>query len=178
MLETIQNLDLNMLTALHSLVQNSLFDKIMPYITALGNSGLIWIVISIAMICTKKYRMTGILCLSALLLTTVLGEGIIKHLVQRQRPFNHIDSLNLLISEPVSYSFPSGHTGSSFAAATVIASRIHKAAPWVFSFAVIIAFSRLYLMVHYPIDVLAGAILGTISGLVILKIYKIKKNRI
>ncbi len=180
MLGTIQNVDLNILTALHSLVQNSFLDKIMPYITSLGNSGLIWIVISIVMICKKKYRTTGILCLSALLLTTVLGEGILKHLVQRQRPYNHIDSLNLLISEPVSYSFPSGHTGSSFAAATVISSRIHKAAPWVFSFAAIIAFSRLYLMVHYPTDVLVGAILGTISAIMVLRIYKnrIRKGKI
>jgi undecaprenyl-diphosphatase len=124
------------------------------------------------MICIKKYRTTGILCLSALLLTTLLGEGIIKHLVQRQRPYNHIDSLNLLISEPMTYSFPSGHTGSSFAAATVLGSRMHKLAPWVFSFAVIIAFSRLYLMVHYATDVLAGAALGTLCAVFILRIYK------
>lgn len=174
MLEAIHNIDLNILKTLHSLVQNPFFDKVMPYITSLGNSGIIWIVISIVMICIKKYRKTGILCLSALLLTTVLGEGIIKHLVQRQRPYNYIGPLDLLISEPVSYSFPSGHTGSSFAAATVLSCRIPKLTPWVFSFAVIIAFSRMYLMVHYPTDVLMGALLGILSAAVVLKIHKKK----
>ena len=169
--EAINNIDLNILTSLHGLVQNPFLDRIMPYVTSLGNTGIIWIIISIIMICTKKHRTTGILCLSALLLTTALGEGIIKHLVQRQRPYNHIDSLNLLISEPISYSFPSGHTGSSFAAATVIGSRMRKAAPWVFAFAILIAFSRLYLMVHYLSDVLAGAMLGALSGVVVLKVY-------
>lgn len=174
MLEAIHNIDLNVLKAIHGLVQNPFFDKIMPYITSLGNSGLIWIAVSVILICIKKYRKTGILCLSALLLTTILGEGIIKHLVQRQRPYNHIDSLNLLISEPVTYSFPSGHTGSSFAAATVLSCRIHELTPWVFFLAVLIAFSRLYLMVHYPTDVLAGAVLGTLSAVAVLKVHKRK----
>jgi len=174
LLEAIHNIDLNILKNLHDLVQNPFFDKVMPYITYLGNSGLIWIVVSVIMICIKKYRKTGILCLSALLLTTLLGEGIIKHLVQRQRPYNHIDSLNLLISEPITYSFPSGHTASSFAAATVLSCRMPKLTPWVFSFAVLIAFSRLYLMVHYPTDVLAGALLGTLCALIVLKIHRKK----
>lgn len=172
--EAIHNIDLNILKSLHGLVQNPFLDKVMPYITYLGNSGFIWIVISIVMICIKKYRKTGMLCLLALLLTTVMGEGIIKHLVQRQRPYSHFNSLNLLISEPVTYSFPSGHTGSSFAAATVLSCRMPKLTPWVFLFAILIAFSRLYLMVHYPTDVLAGALLGTLSAMVVLKIHKKK----
>lgn len=93
---------------------------------------------------------------------TILGEGILKHIVGRLRPSNEILNSSGLISKPLSYSFPSGHTASAFAAAGILAKYFKKYSALIFTLAVLIAFSRLYLYVHYPTDVLAGLFLGLI----------------
>jgi undecaprenyl-diphosphatase len=135
-------------------------DKVMVIITSLGNMGIIWVVISALLIMNKKYRSVGIMVLAALLLSTILGEGILKHVVRRIRPSANISAVNLLITKPLTYSFPSGHTTSSFAAAGILARCFKEYALEIFALASLIAFSRLYLYVHYPTDVLAGIILG------------------
>ncbi|MHC1719983.1 MAG: phosphatase PAP2 family protein [Clostridiaceae bacterium] len=157
-------LDYNLLIQIHNLTSNNFFDHIMPGISAMGNFGAIWILISLILIIRKEYRMVGIMCILAVIITTIAGEGIIKHLVQRPRPFVQFPSIQLLISEPATYSFPSGHTASSFAVAFVIADRIRKAALPVFVMASAIAFSRIYLMVHYPTDIIAAVLLGFICA--------------
>lgn len=147
-------------------------DAVMPFITSLGNFGLLWVGLCIVLLFFKKYRKTGFLGLLAMLLCTVLGEAIVKPAVGRLRPFVHNPALELLIMKPLSYSFPSGHTASSFAAATVLSRLGLKAGLAAFAGAVLIAFSRLYLYVHYPTDVLAGIVLGVFSALLVLGVNK------
>jgi len=171
MLNSITALDYNLLMQIHNLTGNVFFDQIMPIISAMGNLGAIWIVISLLMLLKKEYRIAGLLCILALLITTMAGEGILKHLVQRPRPFEQFPGIQLLIKEPVSSSFPSGHTASSFAFAFVIAGRIKKATVPAFIMAAAIAFSRLYLMVHYPTDIIAGILLAFICAKITELIY-------
>ncbi|WP_259473062.1 phosphatase PAP2 family protein [Clostridium estertheticum] len=108
------------------------------------------------------------------MLSTILGD-LVKHVAKRIRPSANITSVNLLIVKPLFYSFPSGHTTSSFAVAGVLARYFKEYALEFLSLAFLISFSRLYLYVHYPTDVLAGIILGFIcSGIIIYVFDKVR----
>lgn len=98
--------------------------------------------------------------LASLIIATTLGEGIIKSWVQRPRPFADIPVYKLLISKPLTYSFPSGHTASSFAATGILWRDFRKYRGYILVGASLIAFSRLYLYVHYPSDIIGGIALG------------------
>jgi Membrane-associated phospholipid phosphatase len=166
-MEFINNIDLGTIDFVKNNLDNKFFDTIMPVFTTLGNGGLIWIIISIILLTQKKYRKVGAITLVALLLTYLVGEIGIKNLVRRERPFVSIHEIKLLVKAPSSFSFPSGHTASSFTAATMLSSYFKKYRIAIFSLAILIAFSRIYLMVHYFTDVLGGAILGIVMALLI-----------
>lgn len=145
---------------------------IMKFITSLGNAGIIWIVLSILLLCIKKTRKVGIMCAMALILSLIVNNLILKPIVARTRPYEVIPDLKLLVKKEVDYSFPSGHTGSSFAAGVVMLLKLPK--KWgipAFILAVTIALSRLYVGVHYPTDVLGGAVTGTVCGIAACLIY-------
>ena len=174
MISLLQNIDNSILLFIKNNMHGNIMDKAMVIITSLGNGGAIWIIIAALLMINKKYRKIGFMALCALILSTILGEGILKHVVQRIRPSADIPVINMLITKPLSYSFPSGHTASSFAVAGVMAKYFKKYAAGFLGLASLIAFSRLYLYVHYPTDVLAGIILGLIcSGIII---YMFSKN--
>ena len=140
-------------------------DFLMPVITMLGEYGFIWIAVCIFLLARKQTRRMGCACALSLLIAFVCGEIVLKNIVQRARPFTHLPDLTLLIAPPGSFSFPSGHTGSSFAAACSLTLANRRNGWWAIPMAVLIAFSRLYLSVHYPTDILAGALLGLFSAL-------------
>lgn len=151
--------ELEILSFIRDNLSNPFLDTVMPFITHLGSGGILWIAVAVVMLISKKHRKTGVTIAIALLLSLVVCNGILKPLVNRVRPYD-MTSVELLISKPMGASFPSGHTTASFAAAVAIALSRNKI--WVFALfaAVLIAFSRMYLYVHYPGDVLFGAILG------------------
>ena len=149
------NLDWIILHGLRVLTACPLLDFWMPRITALGNSGVVWVVAAIVLLCTKKYRRYGVMLLVGLAAALLLGNLALKNLFARPRPCWLDESVPLLIARPSDYSFPSGHT---------MAGAIGAAIP----LAVLIAFSRLYLYVHFPSDVLGGAVLGVGIGLLML----------
>lgn len=144
--------------------KNKTFDKIMPIITMMGNLGIVWFVISSLLLLKVEYRIIGIGVILALILTTIIGEGVIKHIVRRERPFDQKEE-KLLINKPITYSFPSGHTASSFAALAVFIQMNGKLGLILSPIATLIAFSRVYLKVHYPTDVIFGMVLGFTCGI-------------
>ncbi|WP_294348702.1 phosphatase PAP2 family protein [uncultured Clostridium sp.] len=165
MFKLIEKYDAKVYKYINSKPHNKLIDKIMIFFTLLGNLGLIWIMISILFISRSNSRKNGIMLLCALLLTTILGEGIIKNIVRRKRPFIKMDTYHkLLIIPPRSHSFPSGHTASSFAASAVFLAIDSELSAIIILIASLIAFSRLYLNVHYLSDIIGGGILGLICG--------------
>ena len=166
MIEIFKKVDNTILRWINVKFRNKTFDKIMPIITSAGNLGIIWIVISVLLITKKDYRVLGQTILIALVITTIIGEGIIKNIVKRKRPFYGDDDKELLISRPITYSFPSGHTASSFAVATVFIKTDNAASLEIMLLACLIAFSRIYLGVHYPSDVIGGGIIGALCGLI------------
>lgn len=132
---------------------------------------MIWIAISIFFIFKKKYRKIGIIALLALIVNSLLGEVFLKNLIQRPRPFITLENLKLLIEAPTSFSCPSGHTSASFAVAFVIAYYLRKLAIPALILASLISLSRIYLLVHYPSDILLGILLGFVSCILSILIY-------
>ena len=145
-------------------LRNPIMDLLMPAITTLGNSGLIWIILAGILILMPKYRKVGVAVMAGLVLEVVCCNLVLKPLVARIRPCDVNTAVQLLIARPGDFSFPSGHAGASFAAASALYFSRNRL--WVPSLmlAVLIAFSRLYLYVHYPTDILAGALLGVMTG--------------
>ena len=176
MILTIQQIDDNILNFIQTKMNFSFFDKIMPFISQIGNLGMIWITIAILLIFLKKHRLTGVVMIIALMLSVITGSIVLKPLVSRLRPCDVHPEITLLIPRPTDFSFPSGHTMSSFAAATVIFISNKKYGKYALALALSIAYSRLYLYVHYPSDILGGIILGVLIGVISFKIFKLIKN--
>lgn len=161
-------MDFAILYGIQDTIACPFLDALMPIITTFGTHGYLWIAVSIILLIPRKTRRWGLTLLLTLGITwLIFGLGV-KELVARPRPFMQDPSFQLIISPPSGYSMPSGHTLTAFIAATVLTcapiARGWKAAGWVM--AVLIAFSRLYLFVHFPTDVLVGAIIGVMAGIV------------
>lgn len=152
---------LNWLQGLHT----PILDKLMCMITHLGDAGIIWIILAIVMILIPKTRKSGVIVATALVVDVLLCNVILKNLVGRIRPFDVNTSVQLLISKPKDFSFPSGHTAASFASVAALylagEKKLWKPA---LVLAILIAFSRMYLYVHYPTDILGGIIFGILSA--------------
>lgn len=145
-------------------------DAVMPKLTLLGSGGAIWLLAAGGMLCTKKYRRQGVIMLAGLAVGVLVGNACLKNLIARPRPCWLDDSVKLLIASPTDYSFPSGHTLSSVIGATVLTETDRRFGWAAIPLAAVIAFSRLYLFVHYPSDILAGAILGVVIGEAVYRI--------
>ena len=172
MLDYIQGFDDLLLGFIQAHTHTAVLDVVMPVVSGLGNLGIIWIVTALVLICFKKHRAAGVTLLVALILCALIGNLGLKPLIARPRPCWVDPNVVLLIPSPSDYSFPSGHTFSSFAAATVLFWHSKRMGICAIVLAALIAFSRLYLFVHYPTDVLAGIILGIGFGLAAIFLYK------
>ena len=134
--------------------------------THLGDGGILWIALAVILLCLPKYRKTGFAMSAALLMGLLICNLWLKPWIGRLRPFDYQLQcynrlIHLLIEAPTDFSFPSGHTIASFEAATVLLIRPKKWGIMAMVLAALIAFSRLYLYVHYPTDVLFSIVLGT-----------------
>lgn len=176
-----ERFDLPILDGIAAQLHCPLLDFLMPLVTALGDAGLIWIVLAAVLLCIPKYRKVGLAMGAALLMGLLVCNLTLKPLVARIRPFDyqllHFGRvIPLLIESPTDFSFPSGHTIASFEAATVLLVNHKKWGTAAMVLAVLIAFSRLYLYVHYVTDVLFSVMLGICFGLlantVIRKLFK------
>ena len=158
------NFDMAILDLIQSNIRTGFMDAIMPFITQLGDAGLIWIILSIGLIIPKKTRKIGFVMIIALILNGIICNIILKPMLARIRPFDVNTAIKFLINKPRDFSFPSGHTSASFTAASVLFFRKSKLFVPSLVLAFLISFSRLYLYVHYPSDVLAGLVLGILCG--------------
>ena len=145
-------------------LRSSIMDGIMKAVSLAGTAGFIWILIAVLLFIPKKTRIDSISMSIAVVIGVVLCSIVIKPLAARLRPCDVNSAVQLLIARPHDYSFPSGHTTAAFAAAACLFFCRSRLWPFLMLFAVIMAFSRLYLYVHFPTDVLAGCVLGFICG--------------
>lgn len=140
-------------------------DVVIPFITKLGDAGMIWILLSVVLFLNPRTRKSGMILAVALCVDVVLCNGILKNLFRRIRPCDVNTSIQLLVARPDDFSFLSGHTAASFAAVAALMLAGEKKL-WIpaLVLAVFIAFSRLYLYVHYPTDILGGIAVGVFAG--------------
>lgn len=146
------------LQALHT----PLVDKLMLLITSFGDYGLFWIFLGAVLFAIPRTRLMGGCMLVSIIIGFLLGNVVLKNLAARERPCWLDRSISLLVSVPRDYSFPSGHSLVSFEGAVTIFMFNRKWGLPALLLAVLIGFSRLYLFVHFPTDVLAGALMGTL----------------
>ena len=158
------NIELSILDWLQTL-HTPFLNKIMVFITRLGDAGIIWIVLSIVLLLIPKTRKSGVVMVAALIVDVLLCNIVLKNLVARTRPYDVNTGVHLLVAKLHDYSFPSGHTAASFASVTALYLAGEKKI-WKFALvlACLIAISRLYLYVHYPTDILGGVIFGSLSA--------------
>ena len=154
-------------------------DAVMPVITVLGDAGIFWIALAVVFLLIPKHRKMGLSMGLALMMGVVLCNMILKPAVGRIRPYDYQleffqRTIPLLIERQHDFSFPSGHTIASFEAAVAMLICNKKLGIPAMILAVLIAFSRMYLYVHYPTDVIASVILGT--GLAFLAVFLVNKG--
>ena len=182
MIHFLSELDGGILLWIQDYLRNPVLTPILKVITTLGNGGAIWLLLTLLILLLPKTRKVGCMMAAALLGTLLINNILLKNLVARTRPYEVIEGLTYLVRRPSEYSFPSGHAGSSFAAACVMLRKLPKryGIP-AFVLAVLIALSRLYVGVHYPSDVLFGVISGILisyaAEAVVERIWKRKKER-
>ncbi|WP_190258748.1 phosphatase PAP2 family protein [Pelotomaculum schinkii] len=166
---TIKNLDIQWFYFVNQSLHNALFNVVMPFVSNVGDNGLLWLLFALLLyLFGPKTRRTSFLMLLALFISFVIGEEILKHIFQRPRPFLGLEGVNLLVGSPGSFSFPSGHAANAFASSLVVARKIPRLAWPALLMAVVMAFSRVYVGVHYPLDILGGVLLGVLCARFVL----------
>ena len=162
--------DLPVLDWIQANMQSGFMDKFMPFITRFGDHGTFWMIVAALLFLFPKTRKTGLGMAIAMMLGLLVCNVTLKPLVARIRPYDLQEELGVtiqLLGERMhDFSFPSGHTIASFEAAVVMLKNSKKLGIPAMILAVLIAFSRLYLYVHYPTDVIVSVILGTLFALI------------
>lgn len=165
MIEALTSTDLNILLLIQQYIRTPWLTPVVVFLTSLGNAGMIWILISALLLIPKKTRKAGFISFLALTASLFINNLLLKNLIRRVRPYDVCSTLLPLVAKPLDFSFPSGHTGSSFASACVLYRYLpKKAGIAALLLALLIGLSRLYVGVHYPGDVLAGVVTGILSG--------------
>jgi undecaprenyl-diphosphatase len=140
-------------------------DAAMVFFSAIGNAGAVWLLAAAALSARRKTRARGVTLLVCLALCALVNNLILKRLLARPRPFDVLPWLTTLIARPADFSFPSGHAAAGFAAAYALARGFSRRVSLpAYVLAALIAVSRVWVGVHYPSDILAGAIVGTLCG--------------
>lgn len=174
MMQTMTFLDAQLLLWIQQNLRSDAATVFWEFMTDLGNMGFLWILITVGLLIRSKTRSIGLTAALAIVLNTVISNGILKLWVARPWPFSTFTEIIPLITPPVDFSFPSGHTSSSFAVAFVLFALLPRR--WgvgALVTAALISLSRLYLGVHYPTDVLTGVLIG--YGVAKMAVWAVKK---
>ncbi|MBQ3090192.1 MAG: phosphatase PAP2 family protein [Oscillospiraceae bacterium] len=178
MLEAILTLDSSILLWIQDFLRNDLLSAFFTTYTHLADNGELWIAVCVLFLLFRKTRPAGIVGLLSLLTAHLVNTELLKNIIARPRPFTRLEELECLIKQPSSYSFPSGHSSASFAAAGAWLQTL-SGEKWMAPFkvlavimALLMAFSRLYVGVHYPTDVIAGSLMGFLASVVVTRIYR------
>lgn len=168
MMVLMREFDMCIMLFISKYLKNKYMDVFMRMMTKLGDMGAVWIAIGIYLLVNNQYRHEGKVVLITLIISTIVGEGVLKNLIKRSRPFEAAKNIQLIIARPITYSFPSGHTLSSFAVAGVLSEYFAEYELIFIGLAFFISISRIYLYVHYPTDIIGGIVIGAALSRIIL----------
>lgn len=171
--------ELPLLKSMHDALECDFLDAVMPVISNLCKWGVLWIAIAAILLCFRKTRRVGVTVALALIIGFAVGNGILKPLFSRIRPYNIDTALNIIIPKEKDFSFPSGHALASVESAFSIFIHDKKWGTAALVVALLIAFSRVYLMMHFFTDVIAGVLLGILFAIAAYYIgrYVIKRTK-
>ncbi len=178
-MDAILNFDSSILLWIQDSARADFLTPVVKVITHLGDKGALWILITLALLCFRKTRRLGIMCGIAMACGLVVTNLVIKNWVARVRPYEVIPGLNCIVGLADDWSFPSGHTTNSLACGWVLFRKAPKRWQRVCALvmAILIALSRLYVGIHYPTDVLGGAVIGICSACLSMWLFpKIEKR--
>lgn len=164
-------------------IMNPALNTIMTFITHLGDTpGIIWWILGISLLIPRKTRKFGVILIGGLAVASLINNVALKNVIERPRPYNIDPAVWTkagyeyiwpgLIDKSSSWSFPSGHTSTSIGAAFALLLACFKEKKYLvlgiptFILSLLIGFSRIYVHVHYPTDVIAGAVVGLIGGVI------------
>lgn len=166
-MQTLTDIDFAILDFIQENLSCGVLDFLMPLITYLGSAGIIWIITAVVMLIFRAYRKSGVMMSAGLLLCLIIGNLLLKNIVARDRPCWINESVTMLVAVPKDFSFPSGHSMTAFASAVILLHVDKRFGIPALILAFLLAFSRLYLYVHFPSDVLAGALIGCTIGIAV-----------
>ena len=178
MIDFLYQIDLKLFYFINGTLANPFFDKIFPFLTNLNNWFLVYLIFFLYLIIHGK-KLDRITIFATIVMITVsdqLSSHLLKNLFERIRPCNVLENVNLLVTCTESYSFPSSHAVNNFAAAVLFSKIYPKFKIWFFTIATLIAFSRPYVGVHYPSDVIGGAFIGSLIGVIFARLVLMINN--
>ncbi len=156
---------------LYAIPRTELLDRFFLGVNQIaGSYGQFWLILAVIFLLFRKTRMIGIAMLISYVLVFILGQYGLKNLFSRMRPCQIDQTFALLVDRPSSPSFPSTHSGWAFGAATAVFLGNRKLGVLALIWASLIAFSRMYLFLHFPTDVLTGIVFGAIMGIIAFRI--------
>ena len=181
MLDFFNSLDTALFRFINDSLSNSVFDFFMPLITDLNKQRIVLIIVAVVLLWMivrgrRTGRIAAILLIITIIISDQLSSSVIKYWFERPRPCYSLQNVHLLVSCGSGLSFPSSHAVNNFAGALVLTFFYPRAKWWFFGFAALVAFSRVSVGVHYPSDVIGGAVIGLLcAGSVLIVFITIEK---
>jgi len=176
MFEFLTTIDIELFRFVNGSLRNSVFDILMPFITDLNKQRIVLVIVLVLLLWMlirggHRVKIAAILLILTILVSDQLNSFVIKFWFERLRPCHVLHNVHLLVPCGSGYSFPSSHAVNNFAGALILAFFFPRAKWWVVGYATLVAFSRVYVGVHYPSDVIGGAVIGLVCAGSILFIF-------
>jgi len=169
-MNALNSMEIVWVRGIHDALESSFMDFIMPLITSLSDGGIFWILLALVFLIPKDTRRMGLTMGLALVIGLLVGNLGLKPLIGRIRPYDFDPSILLIIPPESEFSFPSGHSLAAFEGAMGIFLYRKRWGVPALILAALIAFSRVYLQVHYPIDIVCGSVLGAVFAWIAYRI--------
>jgi undecaprenyl-diphosphatase len=176
MMDYLQNLDAAVFHFLNGSLQNRVFDILMPFITDLNKHTSVLVIVGILLLLLfvkggTNGKFAVVVLVFGILFSDQLNSSVAKFILARPRPCHVLQHVHLLVNCGSGYSFPSSHAVNNFCGAVILSFFFSRAAVWLYTFAAVVSFSRVYVGAHYPADVLGGTVIGICCGLIMIVLF-------